>query len=126
MLCFFLIGYTISNVSLTGFTDPLLLGSNNSNFMCNVTVTCGAGATCYESTLSVSWFRDGINITSDMNYTVTDNSLDVTIDMDTMSTSTLAIQGSVSAIHRGQYTCRADLNDTVSTNSSSNLMVRSE
>ena len=83
-----------------------------------------------ETTLSVTWFRDGTDITSDSNYTVTGLSQNtiVSTDVSEMLTSNLTIQGSVNAVHRGQYMCRAVLNDTVSMmdSTSMNLTVQSK
>ena len=104
-----------------------MLGSSNAgNFTCTVTVVCSDNDCPYSSTLSVAWFRDSTDITADSSYTVTGLSQEITSDV--MLTSTLAIQGSVSAVHRGQYMCRAVLNDTVSMRNSTlmNLIVQSK
>ena len=127
-LCFH-IDHSISGVVLTSsITTPLVLGSSNTgNFTCTVTVTCSDVDGCYDSMLRVTWFRDGTNITADSDYMVTGLSQEITSDSD-MLTSNLTIQGSVSAVHRGQYMCRAVLNDTVSMmdSMSMNLTVQSK
>ena len=130
-LCF-LIDHNISSVVLTSsIVTPLVLGSSNAGniFMCNVTVTCSSAYDCpYNSMLRVTWFRDGTNITSDSNYMVTGLSQNTMVYVSEILTSTLAIQGSVSAVHHGQYMCRAVLNDTVSMRNSTsmNLTVQSK
>ena len=136
MLCClcFLIDHNISSVVLTSsIATPLVLGSTNAGNIstCTVTVTCSGDVMCpYDSTLSVTWFRDGTDITSDSNYMVTglSQNMVVSTDVSVILTSTLTIQGSVSAVHRGQYMCRAVLNNTVSMmdSMSMNLTVQSK